>query len=138
MRKGDEKIFTHIESSELPAGLFDRIIFAIKRERELRNSKRLAFEFLTLLIVSLMAAPFSWMFFSGQMAKSGILQFISIAVDDLGIFLSLWPDSIMAVVESLPVAGIIIFTINIIFAVFTLRLFLCKKKLLVGYLLYGV
>src|SRR3989344_1067708 len=97
MRKGDEKIFTHIESSELPAGLFDRIIFAIKRERELRNSKRLAFEFLTLLIVSL-----------------------------------------MAVVESLPVAGIIIFTINIIFAVFTLRLFLYKKKLLVGYLLYDV
>ena len=123
---------------EPPTGLFDRIILAIKREQELRNTKRLVFSFLALLAVSLTAAPFSWVFFSGQMAESGVLQFMSIAVNDFATFLALWPDSIMAVAESLPVMGITIFTINMILAAFTLRLFLYKKRLLVGYLLHGV
>ncbi|KKS36857.1 MAG: hypothetical protein UV01_C0016G0002 [Parcubacteria group bacterium GW2011_GWA2_42_14] len=136
MRKDYEKLFTHLEPPEPPAGLFERIILAIKREQELRNTKRLAFGFLALLAVSFIAMPFSWTLFSGQMAESGILQFISVAVSDLETFLSVWPDSVMAVAESLPVIGIAFFTINMILAVFTLRLFLYKKRLLVGYLLH--
>jgi hypothetical protein len=138
MRKDYEKLFTHLEPPEPPAGLFDRIILAIKREQELRNTKRLAFGFLALLVVSLATMPFSWALFSGQMAESGILQFISVAISDLRTFLSMWPDSVMAIAESLPVMGIAIFTVNMILAVFTLRLFLYKKRLLVGYLLHGV
>ncbi len=135
MRKDYEKLFTRLEPPEPPAGLFDRIILAIKREQELRNTKRLAFGFLSLLAISLTAAPFSWAFFSGQMAESGVLQFMSIAINDFGSFLSLWPDSVMAVAESLPVMGITMFVINMILAIFTVRLFLYKKRLLVGYLL---
>ena len=138
MRKDYEKLFTHLEPPEPPAGLFDRIILAIKREQESRNTKRLAFGFMALLAVSLTAAPFSWTFFSGQMAESGVLQFISVTTSDLGTFLSLWPDSVMAVAESLPVMGITVLIINMILAVFTLRLFLYKKRLLVGYLLHSV
>jgi hypothetical protein len=138
MRKDYEKLFTHLEPPEPPAGLFDRIILAIKREQELRKTKRLAFGFLALLVVSLATMPFSWALFSGQMAESGILQFISVAISDLRTFLSMWPDSVMAIAESLPVMGIAIFTVNMILAVFTLRLFLYKKRLLVGYLLHGV
>src|SRR3989338_3099616 len=136
MRKDYEKLFTHLEPPEPPAGLFERIILEIKREQELRNTKRLAFGFLALLAFSFIAMPFSWTLFSGQMAESGILQFISVAVSDLETFLSVWPDSVMAVAESLPVIGIAFFTINMILAVFTLRLFLYKKRLLVGYLLH--
>ncbi len=137
MEKDYKKLFTHLTPPEPPAGLFDRILLAIKREQELRNTKRLALGFLTLLTASLIVAPFSWTLFSGQMAESGVLQFISIATSDLGTFLSLWPDSIMAVAESLPIMGIVLFTINIILAVFTLRLFLYKKRLLVGYLFHS-
>src|SRR3989338_6282809 len=136
MRKDYEKLYTHITPPEPPAGLFDRIILAIRREQELRNTKRLVFGFLALLAVSLTAAPFSWSFFSGQVAESGVIQFISVTISDLGTSLSLWPDSIMAIAESLPVMGITIFTINMILAVFTLRLFLYKKRLLVGYLFH--
>ncbi|MBU4298517.1 hypothetical protein KJ636_00530 [Patescibacteria group bacterium] len=136
MRKDYEKLFTHLEPPEPPAGLFDRIILAIKSEQELRKTKRLAFGFLALLAISLLSAPFSWAFFTGQMAESGILQFMSIAISDLGIFLALWPDSVLAVAESLPIMGIIIFASNMIIAIFTLRLFLYKKRLLVGYLLH--
>ena len=137
MRKDYEKLFTNLTPPEPPAGLFDRIFLAIKREQELRSSKRLAFGFLALLAVSFIAAPFSWTLFSGQMAESGVLQFISVAVSDLGTFFSIWPDSVMAVAESLPVTGIVLFTVNMILAVFTLRLFLYKKRLLVGYLFHS-
>ena len=58
------------------AGLFDRIILAIRREQELRNTKKLAFGFLALLAVSLVAVSFSWTLFSGQLAESGALQLI--------------------------------------------------------------
>lgn len=137
MRKDYEKLFTNLTPPEPPAGLFDRILLTIKREQELRSTKRLAFGFLALLAVSFIAMPFSWTLFSGQMAESGVLQFISVAVSDLGTFFSIWPDSVMAIAESLPVTGIALFTANMILAVFTLRLFLYKKRSLVGYLFHA-
>jgi hypothetical protein len=57
-------------------------------------------------------------------------------MSDLGTFLSIWPDFVMAVAESLPVTGIVLFAVNMILAVFTLRLFLYKKRVLVGYLFH--
>ena len=137
-RKDHEKLFTRFEPPELPAGLFDRIILAIRREEELRYTRRLAFGFLGLLIVSFSAVPFSWAYFSGQIVESGLYQFISVAASDLSTFLALWPDFLMAVAESLPIVGFTIFMINIILAVFTLRLFLYKRRLLFGYFIRGM
>jgi hypothetical protein len=134
-RKNFERLFSYLEPPEPPTGLFDRIIFAIKREQELQNTKKLTFGFLVLLVVSLAAAPFSWTLFTSQMQNSGILQFIEAALNDIGIFFASWREFSLAIAESLPVAGIAIFTINMILAVFTLRLFLYKKRLLVGYLI---
>lgn len=138
MRKDYEKLFTHLEPPEPPAGLFDRIILAIQREQELRNTKRLAFGFLVLLVISLTAAPFSWSLFSEQMTESGVLQFMSIAINDLGIFFAFWQDFSLAIAESLPVMGLTVFTINMILAVFTIRLFLYKRRLLVNYFLRSI
>jgi len=138
MRKDYEKLFTHLESPEPPAGLFDRIMLAIKREQEWRNTKRLAFGFLAFLLISLATVPFSWTLLSGQIAESGVLQFISVAISDLKTFLSIWPDSVIAIAESLPVMGIAIFTLNMILVIFTLRLFLYKKRVLIGRLWHGI
>lgn len=138
MRKDYEKLFTHLKPAEPSAGLFDKIILAIKREQDLRNTKRLAFGFLALLIISLSSAPFSWSFFSEQMAESGVLQFMSIAINDLGTFFVFWQDFSLAIAESLPVMGLTAFTVNMILAVFTLRLFLYRKRLLLGYFLFGM
>jgi len=41
MRKDYEKLFANLEAPEPPAGLFNRIILAIKREQELRRTRRL-------------------------------------------------------------------------------------------------
>lgn len=135
VRKDFEQLFSKIEPPKSPAGLFDRIILAIKRERESRDGRRLALGFLALLAASLLSAPFSWTFLLNQTIESGILQFISAAMSDFGAFLALWPDSLLAIAESLPIVSVTLFIVNMIIAVFTIRLFLYKKRLLVGYLI---
>ena len=135
MRRNFEKLFTHLEPVEPATGLFDRIILAIKREQELRNTKKLAFGFLALLVISLASAPFSWSLLVSQIQDSAVLYFVSAALSDIGTFFALWQDFGLAVAESLPIAGITVFALNMILAIFTIRLFLYKKRLLVGYLL---
>ena len=137
MRENFEKLFSHFEAPEPPAGLFEKIILAIKREQELRRTRRLLFSFLFLLVVSLISTPFSWTMLVSQVKSSGIIYFISTAVSDFGTFLAFWKDFGLAIAESLPVAGITVFVLNMILAVFTIRLFLYKKRLLVGYLLHN-
>lgn len=134
MRKDYEQLFTHLTTPEPPAGLFDRIILAIKREQELRQTKRLLFSFLFLLVASLIATPLSWSILINQIESSGILYFISTALSDFGTFLVLWKDFSLAILESLPLAGMMIFAISLGMSIFTLRLFLYKKRLLLGYL----
>jgi len=138
MRKDYEKLFTHLEPPEPPVGLFDRILLAIKREQELQRTRKLTFGFLALLVVSLSAAPFSTTILAKQMGSSGVLYFISIMFSDLGASLALWQDFALAIAESLPITGIMLFAINMIIAVFTLRLFLHRKRLLLGYFVHGM
>ena len=137
MRKDYEGLFANLEPKEPPIGLFDRIILAIKREQELRNTKKLAFGFLALLVISLASTPFSWSLFASQIQDSGVLYFVSAALSNIGTFFAFWQDFGLAIAESLPIAGITVFVLNMILAVFTIRLFLYKKRLLVGYLLHS-
>lgn len=135
MRKDYEKLFTNLEPKEPPAGLFDRIILAIKREQELRHTKRLLFGFLSLLLVSLIATPLSGAMLVNQVEDSGISYFVSAAISDFGTFLALWRDFSLAILESLPIGGMITFLLNLAVSVFTLRLFLHRRRLLFGYLM---
>jgi|GEM_PF-617915 hypothetical protein len=134
MRKDYEKLFTNLDPKKPPRGLFDRIILAIKQEQELRHTKRLLFGFLSLLLISLVVTPISGVMLVSQIENSGISYFISTAISDLGTFFVLWQDFSLAIVESLPIGGIMAFLLSLAVSVFTLRLFLHKKRLLLGYL----
>lgn len=138
MREDYEKLFGYLKSVEPPEGLFDRIILAIRRERELKQRRRLLFGFSFLLVASLFAIPFSLTMLMNQAADSGVSYFISAAINDFGTFFVLWQDFGLAILESLPVAGLAAFALSVGMAVFTLRLFLYKKRLLLGYLFYGL
>ena len=130
--------FSHLEPPELPRGLFERIILAIRREQELRHTRRLAFGFLALLAVSFVFVPFSWSLFANQIQNSGVLQFIGAALSNTGAFLASWQEFSLAIAESLPIMGMVVFAANMALAIFTLRLFLYKKRMLVGYFLGGI
>ena len=134
VRKKYEKLFTYLKPPEPPAELFERIILAIQREQELRQTKRLLFGFLFLLIVSFVTTPLSLTMLINQIETSGIFYFISVAISDFGTFLVLWQDFSLAILESLPLTGMIAFTASAGIAVFTLRLFVYRKRLLLGYL----
>lgn len=115
--------------------LFDRIILAIQKEQELKQTKKLLVSFLFLLVVSLIATPLSLNIVISQIKNSGVIYFISIALNDLKTFAALWQTFSLAILESLPVVGIMTFAVSAGVALFTLRLFLYKKRLLLGYLM---
>lgn len=131
----EDKKLNESRPTEVPVGLFDRIILAIRREQESRKSRKLFFLFFILLIVSCVAAPFSGIMVVRQVNGSGILHFLSMIFTDLTTVVASWQDFSIAVLESLPLAGIIAFVLNIALALFTIRLFLHKKQLLLKYLM---
>jgi len=134
MKQDFEKIFSRLKPAEPPAGLFERIILAIKREQELQHTKRLLFGFSFLLIASFVATPFSWSILVNQIESSGISYFVSAALGDFGTFIALWQEFALAILESLPITGMAAFAVSIGMALFTLRLFLYKKRLLLRYM----
>ena len=134
MKKDFEKLFSYLKPAEPPAGLFERIVLAIKREQELEHSKRLLFGFSFLLIASFVATPFSWSILVNQIESSGISYFVSAALGDFSTFIALWQEFALAILESLPITGMAVFAISVGAALFTLRLFLYKKRLLLGYM----
>jgi hypothetical protein len=135
MNKDYEKLFNHIESQEPPEGLFDKIILAIKKEQELRHGKRLLFGFLLLLIISAISTPFSFMLLINQIKSSGIHYFISSAFSNFSVFISFWKEFSLAILESIPITAVMIFILDMALVIFTLRLFLYKKRLLLNYLI---
>jgi len=135
MRQDFKKLFSYLKPAEPPAGLFDRIILAIKREQELRQTKRLLFGFLFLLVISLITTPFSWSILINQIESSGISYFISTALSDFGVFLIFWKDFSLAILELLPLTGMMIFAASLGMSIFTLRLFLYRRRLLLTYLI---
>jgi len=137
MEKNYQKLFSYLYTEEPSLGLFDRIIFAIKREKELRQTRRLLFIFPFLFMASFVSIPFSWRILENQVASSGIHYFISAAFSDFGTFFILWKDFSLAILESLPLSGIIVFALSIGLSIFTLRLFLYKKKSVISYLTHN-
>src|SRR5258708_24453522 len=85
------------------AGLFDKIIFAIKEEKEYKKTGNLLFFFSFLLIFSLVALPFSWLFFIYQWRVSGVYYFIFSALVNLPVFFYFWRDFTFSILESFPV-----------------------------------
>ncbi len=129
-----EKLFSQIESPEPRLGLFDRIILAIKREGEARQTRKIFFFFAAMLFVSLAAVPFSSLMLLNEIKSSGIYYFIFTALSDFGIFLGSWQNFGLAILESLPITGLVVFTISVGLTLFTVRLFLREKRLFFGYL----
>jgi hypothetical protein len=135
MRKDYEKLFTYLKPMEPPAGLFDRIILTIKQEQERQKTKKLLFGFFSLLLISFIAMPFSWNLLIDQAKSSGTFSFISAAVSNFQVFFTLWKEFSLAILESIPIVGLMAFIINITLLIFTVRLFLYKKRLLLSYLI---
>lgn len=123
-----------MEQNQPPKGLFEKIIAIIRKEEDLRKAKRILLGFIMLFIISSFAVPLSWTIVKKQAESTGFIYFVSTATKDLGIFTMFWKDFLIAIAESLPFGGIAAFTASLGIAIFTLRLFLFRKKMLLKYL----
>ncbi len=126
-----DEFFSQLELAEPPEGLFDKITFEIRKQKS-RYRRKLVLELLFLLIISFISVPFSWILFINQARDSGIVYFISAAVNDLTVFFALWRDFGLVIVDSLPIGGITAVLLSLAIFLFTLRLFLYKKRFLFG------
>jgi len=135
MKRKDSKS-REFEPIEPSMGLFDKIINLIQKEKEFKKSRKIFFGFLFLFILSLGLFPFSFLTLFDQIKDFGFGYFVSSAINDFGSFTMFFKDFILAIFSSFPVIGILIFTINLILLLFTLRLFLYKKQYLIKYLIH--
>lgn len=124
-----ENLFKKTKLIEPPADLFDKIVAAIKREKELQRTKKILIGYFSLLIASFIAMPFSFNFFIEQLRSSGIIYFISILLSDFKVFLLFWQEFTLAILESLPIFPFLILIGNLFFLTFTLWLLFLRKKL---------
>lgn len=113
--------------------LFNRIITAILREQESRQTKKIVANFFILLVVSVAASPFSLGIFLQDINSSGFIYFIQTVLSNLNVFAGVWQDFIWAFIELAPLKGIVLLTLNLTLMIFTIRLFLYKRGLLLNY-----
>lgn len=115
--------------------LYDRIILAIQKEKESQKIRKVFIFFTLIFIFSLSFTTISVLSFIKALRYSGAIYIIETAVSDLSLFLSLWKHFALAFIEVLPIINLIIFITCLIFTVFTLRLIMYKKYLLIKTLL---
>ena len=133
MEEDYKKLFSYLEPFEPPGGLFEKVLLAIKKEKEFQRKKRLSFVFGILFIFSIFSVPFSAKLLIEQISISGTFYFLVTALNDFENFLLFWQDFILAIAESLPIMTITFFVINITILLFILRFFLNNRKLLVEF-----
>jgi len=131
-----EKLFNHLRTEDVPAGLFNKIIQKIEYEKEKKHTRKTLFLFLIFFLVSVIITPLSFNIFLIQVKSSGIMYFISEAFADLHTFAALWEDFSLAILESLPVMGLLVLCVSMGVFLFTLRLFLLKRRILIDYFFY--
>ncbi len=125
----EKSLFNHLEI-EPPCYLFEKIIFKIKKEDNCRRSRKLFFTFFSLLIISFFSLSLSSYLLVNQIKASGIFYFLSTALTNLKTSLIFWQDFTLAILETLPIVGILFFAISAGITLSTLRFFLYKRRLL--------
>jgi len=121
MRKDYEKLFTHLESPEPPAGLFAKIMARIHEEERLLSIKRRLFLSSTTVLISAGALIPVVNAFQTEFAQSGLFQFLSLLLFDLGSVAANWQDFGLAILESLPAMSMMALLITMFVLLWSLK-----------------
>lgn len=103
MREDYQKLFSHLESPEPPAGLFEKIMRRISNEQHISTFKWRIALFSTGVVGSIAAFIPVFQMAKSAFAESGFTQFFSLFFSDLELVVSHWQNFILALLESLPV-----------------------------------
>jgi len=126
MRKDFEKLLTHLKPIEPPDGLLERVMFAIQREQQRQRQRRWLFG-LSFALFALSALPFSYLLLANQIKESGVFYFFVSLFMDWGLLLAFGKEYLLAVLESLPITGLMLFLSNLVFILLTWRILITNK-----------
>lgn len=107
--------------------LLSKVLVAI-RTQELRRKKQKMAGFLVLSLAIASTIPFTSQMLISQIDNSGIAYFLGSIVNDFHSFLNFWQEFILAILESLPITGLLVFAVSLEAFIFTFRLFLREKN----------
>lgn len=107
MKKELEKIFAQLVPIEPPAGLLEKVISQIQREKQILVLKRRITFFSFGLCGSLIAFMPVFKLVKIEILSSDFWQFLSLIFSDFGMVLQNWQDFGFALLERLPVLSVI-------------------------------
>jgi len=108
MRKDYEKLFSRLETPPAPAGLFEKVMLAIRKEEKLAILKYRLFAFSFGLLGSIAVFIPAFRAFKAGLAESGFLEFLSLLSSDTQTVLNYWQSFSLSLLEALPVISLAI------------------------------
>jgi hypothetical protein len=133
MNKDYQKLFSYLKPIQPPPRLYSRVVEAIIAEEARIRTRGLALTSLLLLSFTFLAMPFSWKIATGQLKDTGASYLLSVILADFSSLSGFWRDSLLALLELLPVTSLLLLALNLAFALFALRLFLLTKPKLLSF-----
>lgn len=124
MEKNLRKISEDFNLVEPPAGLFDKIMCRIEKERKILTLRRRIIIFSIGLVGSAIAFIPALAYVRTGLVESGFSAFFSLIFSDTEIVLVYWKNFVQSLLETLPVAGLAVFLA-------TIAVFLESLKMLV-------
>lgn len=126
MAKDFQEIFTYLEEKIPKQELLSKVLVAIRKQEIKRKNQKMA-GFLLLSLVIAFTVPFTSQMLISQINNSGIAYFLGAIVNDFHSFLNFWQEFILAILESLPITGLLVFAVSLEAFIFAFRLFLREK-----------
>ncbi|MFA5392183.1 MAG: hypothetical protein WC306_00605 [Candidatus Paceibacterota bacterium] len=127
MAKDFQQLFSYLEEKTPEQELLSKVLVSIKKQ-EIRRKNQKMVSFLLLSLATAFTIPFTSQMLINQINNSGIAYFLGAIVNDFHSFLSFWQTFSLAILESLPITGLLIFAVSLEAFAFTFRLFLREKN----------
>lgn len=124
MDQNYHKLLNQISATEPPRELLSQIMTAISRRQKRRSVLILG----VLTLASLVATPLSLWALWQETVGSSFYYLIAAALSDLQSFVVIWKDFSLAILEALPLGGLIASAISLTVFTSTIRFFIQHKK----------
>lgn len=133
MRKDLEKLFDFLHAPEAPEGLFGKIMERIRSEQRLLAVKRRLVVISLGFLASAGALIPVFNLVKTNLAESGFLQFLSLALSDFGVVINYWQTFAMSLLETIPAVSMAMFLGVVLAFLASLKLLARDVKIIYGY-----
>jgi hypothetical protein len=129
MKDTYKQLFSCLSTNEPSDTLLRDIMFSIRKEQVKQRSKRLIINSASLFLVACVLAPFSWHILVNEVKSSSFMYFVSVTFNNFGVFLTFWKDFLLAILESMPVVGLVALGFNLVIFLLAFRFLLSRRNI---------